>query len=212
MSKKLTKKTIDAIMKANKNNDKCEVEIKSNGESILIEISTAMTLDEKDVFINRVVNACFDADDEYRPEYRNPVFEITLLQMLTNVPVFTQKIEELNDDGNPTGEQMEIIDIDKTYELCRILNLREGVFDDDFKKLTNELRTLVNKKIDYRKQIIYSAERAKLQMARKEIETGVALVNSIGKTLNETLKGLDMSKMPDINQEKYSAMLARLGE
>ena len=102
-------------------------------------------------FIDRVVNACFD-DGEFVPQYLDPVFMITLLQMTTNVPVYEREIE-LDD-----GEKTMVVDIEKTYELCKAINLLQNVKDPAFQALVAELRGMTVEKLDYMKQMRFCAE------------------------------------------------------
>lgn len=183
---KITQKSMNALLKVYRN-QKTDVTLHmanpENPEEIIMEISVKneLSIEDKGNFIDRVVNACFDMDGDFIPQYLDPVFMITLLQMTTNVPVFEREIEL--DDGSKTT----VIDIEKTYELCKAINLIHNVKDNAFQALVAELRGMTVEKLDYMKQMRFCAEERMLSKAREELENGVAMVAAIGQQLNKTL-------------------------
>lgn len=183
---KITQKSMNALLKVYRN-QKTDVTLHmanpENPEEIIMEISVKneLSIEDKGNFIDRVVNACFDMDGDFIPQYLDPVFMITLLQMTTNVPVFEREIEL--DEGSKTT----VIDIEKTYELCKAINLIHNVKDNAFQALVAELRGMTVEKLDYMKQMRFCAEERMLSKAREELENGVAMVAAIGQQLNETL-------------------------
>lgn len=183
---KITQKSMNTLLKVYRN-QKTDVTLHmanpENPEEIIMEISVKneLSIEDKGNFIDRVVNACFDTDGDFIPQYLDPVFMITLLQMTTNVPVFEHEIEL--DDGSKTT----VIDIEKTYELCKAINLIHNVKDNAFQALVAELRGMTVEKLDYMKQMRFCAEERMLSKAREELENGVAMVAAIGQQLNETL-------------------------
>lgn len=183
---KITQKSMNALLKVYRN-QKTDVTLHmanpENPEEIIMEISVKneLSIEDKGNFIDRVVNACFDMDGDFIPQYLDSVFMITLLQMTTNVPVFEREIEL--DDGSKTT----VIDIEKTYELCKAINLIHNVKDNAFQALVAELRGMTVEKLDYMKQMRFCAEERMLSKAREELENGVAMVAAIGQQLNETL-------------------------
>lgn len=183
---KITQKSMNALLKVYRN-QKTDVTLHmanpENPEEIIMEISVKneLSIEDKGNFIDRVVNACFDMDGDFIPQYLDPVFMITLLQMTTNVPVFEREIE-LND-----GSKTTVIDIEKTYELCKAINLIHNVKDNAFQALVAELRGMTVEKLDYMKQMRFCAEERMLSKAREELENGVTMVAAIGQQLNETL-------------------------
>lgn len=153
-------------------------------KSVVMEVSvkTSMTIGEKSRFVDRVVNACFDENGDYMPWYLDPVFIITLLQMTTNVPVYESKITM--DDGTEVGT----VDIEKTYELCKAVDLVKNVKQPVYQNLVSELRQMVSDKLNYRKQMQLSRERQLLNKAREEVENGVAMIVAVADQLNKTLE------------------------
>lgn len=183
---KITQKSMNALLKVYRN-QKTDVTLHmanpENPEEIIMEISVKneLSIEDKGNFIDRVVNACFDTDGDFIPQYLDPVFMITLLQMTTNVPVFEREFEL--DDGSKTT----VVDIEKTYELCKAINLIHNVKDNAFQALVAELRGMTVEKLDYMKQMRFCAEERMLSKAREELENSVAMVAAIGQQLNETL-------------------------
>lgn len=183
---KITQKSMNAVLKVYRN-QKTDVTLHmanpENPDEIMMEISVKneLSIEDKGNFIDRVVNACFDTDGDFIPQYLDPVFMITLLQMTTNVPVFEREIE-LDD-----GSKATVVDIEKTYELCKAINLIHNVKDNAFQALVAELRGMTVEKLDYMKQMRFCAEEHMLSKAREELENGVAMVAAIGQQLNETL-------------------------
>lgn len=154
---------------------------------IEVNVRNYMTIDEKSTFIQRVISNCFDENGNYIPEYRDPMFQITILQMLTDVPVFERTIKLLDSNGNETDETRKVIDIEKTYTLCKALNLGSKVSNNKFINLYAELYSLVETRLNFEIQRTLMGEKQALAKAREEIETGVALVSSIGEQLSDTL-------------------------
>lgn len=183
---KITQKSMNALLKVYRN-QKTDVTLHmadpENPEEIIMEISVKneLSIEDKGNFVDRVVNACFDADGDFIPQYLDPVFMITLLQMTTNVPVFEREIE-LDDESKTT-----VVDIEKTYELCKAINLIHNIKDNAFQALVAELRGMTVEKLDYMKQMRFCAEERMLSKVREELENGVAMVAAIGQQLNETL-------------------------
>lgn len=174
---KVTKKTVNTLMDVY--NDSVvdtillTLQNPADNNSVVaeIEVKNQLTIAEKGAFVNRVVNACFDEDGEYMPEYLEPAFAITLLQMTTKVPVYEKTIQD--DDGN----DMSIVDIGRTFELCKAINLVTNVKDKVFSSLVSELRQMINDKLDYVKQI-------NIRKASNSLTIAKPMIDSLGKVLS----------------------------
>ncbi len=177
----MTKKDLSAYLECFENKEYEFVKIKFNEKAFEIKLKTFMTIDEISTFIDRVVNGCFDSEDDFRPEYIEPIFHATLLQMLTNVPIFTKKMESLENNT-----KIDVVDIEKTYRLALNLKLWEKEFDS-FRTLYSTLWDLVNEKLNFQKQRVLVGEKKTLEKAKEDLENGIALINSIGNKLNETM-------------------------
>lgn len=155
---KITKKSINAVLdiyKRNSGDTVLKLGDPDNGDSIVMEIAlkTSLTIPEKGIFVDRVVAPCFDENGDFMPQYLDPLFMITLLQMTTNVPPIEDVIPIVDEAGNETGEKTTIINIEKTYELCKAINLVKNATDVKYQALIAELRQMVADKLAYAKDI-----------------------------------------------------------
>ena len=206
---KITQKSINILLKSYrdcKKNIVLRIKNPNNTEECLMEIpvKNELSIEDKGNFIDRVANACFDTDGNFVPQYFEPVFEITLLQMLTPIPVFEQEIEL--DDGTKTS----VVDIEKTYALCNAIDLIYNIKDKTFQHLVIELKDMVDEKIDFMKQMKLSSEKRALSKAREEIENGTALLLAVGQQLNETLSNVSgLNEVSDaIKNLDYDKMIS----
>ena len=155
---KITKKSINALMdvyKRNSTDTVLKMTDPQDDSKVIMEIAlkTSLTIPEKGMFVDRVVIPCFDAEGDFMPQYLDPLFMITLLQMTTNVPPIEDVIPIVDEAGNETGEKTTIINIEKTYELCKAINLVKNVTDVKYQALIAELRQMVADKLAYVKDI-----------------------------------------------------------
>lgn len=173
---KITKKSINALMDIYKRNSTDTVlkltDPDDNSITVMeIALKTSLTIPEKGMFVDRVVLPCFDADGDFMPQYLDPLFMITLLQMTTNVPVIEDAISIPNDDGSESNEKTTIMNIEKTYELCRAINLMKNVSDTKYQALVNELRQMVTDKLAYIKELNMRKASNSLTMLKPMLET-----------------------------------------
>ena len=155
---KITKKSINTLMdvyKRNSTDTVLKLTDPQNDSSVIMEIAlkTSLTIPEKGMFVDRVVIPCFDAEGDFLPQYLDPLFMITLLQMTTNVPPIEDAIPIVDEAGNETGEKSTIMNIEKTYELCKAINLVMNVADTKYQALIEELRQMVADKLAYMKDV-----------------------------------------------------------
>lgn len=173
---KITKKSINMLMdvyKRNSTDTVLKLTDPQDGSSVIMEIAlkTSLTIPEKGIFVDRVVMPCFDEDGDFMPQYLDPLFMITLLQMTTNVPVIEDAISIPNDDGSESNEKTTIMNIEKTYELCRAINLMKNVSDTKYQALVNELRQMVTDKLAYIKELNMRKASNSLTMLKPMLET-----------------------------------------
>lgn len=155
---KITKKSINALMdiyKRNTTDTVLKMTDPQDDSTIIMEIAlkTSLTIPEKGVFVDRVVTPCFDENGDFMPQYLDPLFMITLLQMTTNVPAVEDMIPIVDEFGVETGDKTAIVNIEKTYELCKAINLVKNVTDIAYQSLINELRQMVTDKLAYMKDV-----------------------------------------------------------
>lgn len=153
ISKKSINKVIELYRENNNSNVICNF-TDENGEIIIeSQIRNYLTIPEKGMFVDRVVFPCFDEEGDFMPQYIDPLFMITLLQMTTNIPPIEDTTSVFDADGFETGEKTSIINIEKTYELCKAIDLAGNVKDKKYQKLVQELKELVKQKLDFMKEI-----------------------------------------------------------
>ena len=155
---KITKKSINTLMdvyKRNSTDTVLKLTDPQNNDTVIMEIAlkTTLTIPEKGMFVDRVVLSCFDANGDYMPQYLDPIFMITLLQMTTNVPAIEDTIPLDTESGTDSEDKMTVINIEKTYELCKAINLVKNVQDTKYQALINELKQMVYDKLKYVKEI-----------------------------------------------------------
>lgn len=146
-------------------------------DKIVFHIGRVMSLEEKSIFVSKVANACF-VDDEYHPENFDVVFAVMLMQMLTDLPVFETEDEK----GN------KIIDIDKTYALYNALKVEDRYYSlttSDCTDTLADLRWSAKEAVEFKKDRIIANEKKQIDILKKEVEDGIALLNSTADTLKE---------------------------
>lgn len=155
---KITKKSINTLMdiyKRNSTDTVLKMTDSQDDSTVIMEIAlkTSLTIPEKGVFVDRVVAPCFDENGDFMPQYIDPLFMITLLQMTTNVPAVEDMIPVVDEAGVETGDKTAIINIEKTYELCKAINLVKNVTDIAYQSLISELQQMVADKLAYMKDV-----------------------------------------------------------
>lgn len=155
---KITKKSINTLMdiyKRNSTDTVLKMTDPQDDSTVIMEIAlkTSLTIPEKGVFVDRVVAPCFDENGDFMPQYIDPLFMITLLQMTTNVPAVEDMIPVVDEAGVETGDKTAIINIEKTYELCKAINLVKNVTDIAYQSLISELQQMVADKLAYMKDV-----------------------------------------------------------
>lgn len=203
---KITKKSINAVLdiyKRNSGDTVLKLGDPDNGDSIVMEIAlkTSLTIPEKGIFVDRVVAPCFDENGDFMPQYLDPLFMITLLQMTTNVPVIEDVIPVMNEDGTESEEKVSIINIEKTYELCRAINLVKNANDVNYQALIAELKQMVSDKLAYIKEMNLRKASNSLTILRPLFDA-IANVEE-NKNLLERLKQLtnDVSSISDTDSD-----------
>ena len=203
---KITKKSINAVLdiyKRNSGDTVLKLGDPDNGDSIVMEIAlrTSLTIPEKGIFVDRVVAPCFDENGDFMPQYLDPLFMITLLQMTTNVPVIEDTVPVMNEDGTESEEKVSIINIEKTYELCREINLVKNANDVNYQALIAELKQMVSDKLAYIKEMNLRKASNSLTILRPLFDA-IANVEE-NKNLLERLKQLtnDVSSISDTDSD-----------
>ena len=108
MSKKISSKTIDAIIKENKKEDK-KLILKTADAEIEVVIKPYISYQERTQMVNDIANECYDEIGNYHPEFFDIAYKIALIEHYTNI----------NTDIKDSVNQMHI--------LCETTNLIEKI-------------------------------------------------------------------------------------
>lgn len=179
---KITKKSVNAVLdnyKRNLGDTVLKLSDPEHDNAIVMEIAlkTSLTIPEKGIFVDRVVTPCFDENGDFMPQYLDPLFMITLLQMTTNVPVIEDTVPVKNEDGTESEEKVSIINIEKTYELCKAINLVKNVNDVCYQALISELKQMVTDKLAYLKEMNIRKAFNFLTVLRPVLDTVLSQIN-----------------------------------
>ena len=108
MSKKISSKTIDAIIKENKKEDK-KLILKTADAEIEVIIKPYISYQERTQMVNDIASECYDEIGNYHPEFFDMAYKLTLIEYYTNI----------NTDIKDSVNQMHI--------LCESTNLIEEI-------------------------------------------------------------------------------------
>ena len=108
MSKKISSKTIDAIIKENNKEDK-KIILKTADAEIEVVIKPYISYQERTQMVNDIANNCYDENGIYHPEFFDIAYKIALIEYYTNI----------NTDIKDSVNQMHI--------LCETTNLIEEI-------------------------------------------------------------------------------------
>ena len=84
MSKKISSKTIDAIIKENKKEDK-KLILKTADAEIEIVIKPCISYQERTQMVNDIASECYDEIGNYHPEFFDIAYKIALIEHYTNI-------------------------------------------------------------------------------------------------------------------------------
>lgn len=182
--KKIAVNTLKAFLKEHKREDLYTETFTLGDSSFDVTYHTALTVDEKSVFINRVVSGCFDSAGRFRPEYVHPMIRATIIQMCTNIPPLTLK-GETDEDGAA------VLDLDGMNELYLSMNL-DTVQNDGYQIMLQEMTYLCSQAIEWRKNsIVSSLSNALDQIAQKIERTDMGQLLQYAGDLSKATKDLD---------------------
>ena len=128
MSKKISSKTIDAIIKENKKEDKKFI-LKTADAEIEIIIKPYISYPERSQMANDIANHCYDENGNYHPEFFDMACKLTLIEYYTNI----------NTDIKDSVNQMHI--------LCESTNLVEEIeslLGDSVRQIWYDAKDIIN--------------------------------------------------------------------
>ena len=158
-------------------------------------IKTALTIEEKTKFINRVLSGCFDALGNYRPEYEAPMLRATIIQMCTNLPVLSKK-------GEKTDSGENVMDIEAMDALYVALGL-ENIDDAEYQMMKGEILSLSRMALDWRRhstlvqdkgvlgEIAFDIRSVLAQLSKLIESTDIASLTEFAAKLSKNTNGLD---------------------
>nr|DAU42602.1 MAG TPA: hypothetical protein [Caudoviricetes sp.] len=210
--KKLSVDTMKKYMKTKEVPKYVKVHYEFDGAEFDVEVRTSLSCAEQSAFISRVLAGCFDDSGNFRPEYFDPMFHATVLQMMTNVPPIPIR-GAAGDDGE------KLLDIDAMDELYDALSLESDESTDDFCGFIWYLYGLCDNAAEYRRARnlanngVTGDLSAIVSGARRFVESLVDKVDSVdteellayaGK-LSELTHGVDAEGVADAMLRLYKA-------
>ena len=84
MSKKISSKTIDKIIKENKKEDK-KIILKTADAEIEVVIKPYISYQERTQIVNDIASNCYDENGIYHPEFFDIAYKIALIEHYTNI-------------------------------------------------------------------------------------------------------------------------------
>ena len=186
--KKVSTKTLESLIKEKTDSVPKTVSIKYNlscdAKDIVFNVKTSLSIAERTTFISRVCNSIL-FDNEYHIEYFEPLFDITLIQMLTDIPVF-QDGENLN--------------MDKTIELCKALDIRSSISS----ALTNDIGFVLKLHndckdvLEFKKQQVIAQTSSVSDEVLENVNCAIVKFNKVLDSIKSAVENMDMSKGKEI--------------
>ena len=174
--------------------DKVAVTKFIDGKEISFEVRLFLSIQEQSIFVRRVLSGCFDLYGDFRPEYKEPMFQATVLQMFTNLPVISMKDESGGED---------LIDIDKMARLFEIL-FNDISANNQLSRSLDNLQRMVNEAIEWKKSRILAADSAPMTDIYGDFSCAM-------KALRKTLETI-ADKTSEVDIEKLTKMANDLSE
>lgn len=153
----------------------------NGGDEFEVSIKTNLTIEEKSVFIRRVLSGCFDARRNFRPEYVTPMIHATTIQMCTNLPVMT-----LRGDKSADGEAL--MDVDAMDTLYRALQFG-AIRNENFKAMIQDIEKLVADALEWEKQ------RKLKEIGTESISEATDAVYDVAKKISGIVDNIDTKEL-----------------
>lgn len=150
-----------------------------------IKVKNVISIEDKHTFVEHVAKNCFDQNGDYIPDYFDLAFEVTALQVLTDVKPYYKKVSVLDENNNETEEIKSVFDEDKTYILCQALDFINRIDDVKFNSLIKELKKCCIEKINYLKSMKINGEREYLKSMEKDFHDSIEVISNMIENFNE---------------------------
>ena len=128
MSKKISSKTIDAIIKANNKEDK-KIILKTADAEIEVIIKPYISYQERTQMVNDIANNCYDDNGDYHPEFFDIAYKIALIEHFTNI----------NTDIKDSVNQMHIL-----CESTNLIEEIESLLGDSVRQTWYDAKDIIN--------------------------------------------------------------------
>lgn len=171
-------------------NETYKIPFEVDDEIINIEVEPFISLQEMSDIIDASANAVW-TDEGFSYEYKEAVFKYKVIDILTNIPTLKKK------DNIDLAKYTEIYDRIELEDI--IPNMVGGHY---YHNLIIDLRTAIDKKIEYTKQLIIHSNR------NDEIVDGVVgIINKINSIIDKY-----SSELENVDIEQMLPMLQKLSE
>ena len=128
MSKKISSKTIDAIIKENKKEDK-KLILKTADAEIEVVIKPYISYQERTQMVNDIASECYDENGNYHPEFFDIAYKIALIEHYTNI----------NTDIKDSVNQMHIL-----CESTNLIEEIESLLGDSVRQTWYDAKDIIN--------------------------------------------------------------------
>jgi hypothetical protein len=197
MSNKVSIKDIKSKVKAS-NSDPIKFTFGLGENTIDVAFKLGMTLAEESVFIDRVCSNSFDVNGNYLPEYKNILFSVTVMQMLSNITIPKEK----DDKG------IEIIDMEEYKKWDSYFHFVETIYSTStnykdqckFAGYIKHLEGMVNDKINYIKEQNFN---------KSKLDELFDTVNEEVKKFSSKFDGIDMKQFVE-DLHKVAGMIGNV--
>lgn len=206
--KKISTNTVKEFLKENETAREITRSFHVGESDVEYTVKTELTIEEKSLFISRVLSGCFDALGNYRPEYEAPMLRATILQMCTNLPVISMR--------GQTGDNGEsLMDMEAMNRLYLTLGL-ESIEDSRYQSMKGEICTLCRMALDWHRNRRLRQENGTVSEAAASVRaaaekfisavenTDIASLIEFAGELTKYTKGADSEGLADALSRMWS--------
>ena len=186
--KKIPVNTVKAFLKEHTPGEDASIRCPAGDGGSEICLHTSLSVVEKSAFIRRMLDACFDADGDFCPEYVPPVFQATMLQMCTNLPALTLP-KERTADGAP------LLDIDGMSRLYSALEKESPEFVRAISVVEDEMLNLCNMAIQWKKERILAKDSSPDVSAFSSFGAACDAVLELADELSSAVRQMDLPNL-----------------
>ena len=195
MPEKITLKEMDAIASLNINHvEEYELPL-VDGKHFTAHIKNFLTPPERSAFVDYVANSCFTVDNEYAPEYLEVMYQVAIMQLMTDLPVPTKVVGE---------DKAKVTDVSRAYSMMIGLKVEDFIRKSECGCLLDELRTAIQEKINFKKEQILNHSIVNEKVAELSANANQAIGKVIS-VMTELEKNVNMDDL-----QKVVAKLAKL--